>query len=91
MHTVLSTLIFLFHTKGTMNEENCTKAKKVRIVKKITRIDSEDYISVELKSSDETMDALLKKAISVTNTNQAAIAVTNTNQLVSNDKKLGVY
>jgi len=44
--------------------------KEVQIVKKITMMDSEQYISVHLKSSDNTIEDLMKKAIDATNTEE---------------------
>jgi len=44
-----------------MSEDN--NQKEVHIVKEITRMDSKEYLSIKLKSPDESVDGLLKKAL----------------------------
>ena len=43
-------------------------AKEVSVVKRITKRDSEDYLSIQLKSSEDSIDELLQKAINATST-----------------------
>ena len=50
-----------------MPDDNSNQ-KEVCIVRKITKWDSEEYISIQLKSPDETIEQLLNKAISVAQT-----------------------
>lgn len=45
-------------------EKDESKIKEVLIVKRSTKIDSEDYFSIHLKSPEGSMDELIKKAIS---------------------------
>ena len=54
---------------------NESKVREVFIVKRSTRIDSDEYISVQLKSSDDSIEKLLKKAVlaSVLNIPQKSI------------------
>jgi|GEM_PF-4924607 len=40
--------------------------KEVCIVRKITKMDSEEYISIQLKSPDESIEQLLNKALAFT-------------------------
>ena len=67
----------------TQEEQSSTDESKVNevvIIKRRTLINCEEYVSIQLKSSDGTIGGLLKKAISAT-------------QLPSqknNDMKLGV-
>jgi hypothetical protein len=44
-----------------MSEDN--NQKEVHIVKEITRMDSKEYLSIKLRSPDESVDDLLKKAL----------------------------
>jgi len=41
-------------------------AKEVSVVKRITKRDSEDFFSIQLKSSEDSIDELLQKAINAT-------------------------
>ncbi len=50
-----------------MSETTESNIKEVFIVKRSTKIDSDDYVSVQLKSSDDTIEELLKKAINASN------------------------
>ena len=54
---------------------NESKVREVFIVKRSTKIDSDEYVSVQLKSSDDSIEKLLKKAVlaSVLNTPQKSI------------------
>jgi len=56
------------------NESN-SKVREVFIVKRSTKIDSDEYVSVQLKSSDDSIEKLLKKAVeaSVLSTPQKSI------------------
>ena len=57
------------------NNESQSKVREVFIVKRSTKIDSDEYVSVQLKSSDDSIEKLLKKAVlaSVLNTPQKSI------------------
>ena len=54
---------------------NESKVREVFIVKRSTKMDSDEYVSVQLKSSDDSIEKLLKKAVlaSVLNTPQKSI------------------
>ncbi len=58
-----------------MSEESNSKIKEVFIVKRSKKMDSDDYVSIQLKSSDDSIEKLLKKAVlaSVLNTPQKSI------------------
>ena len=58
-----------------MTSEEESKVREVFIVKRSTKIDSDEYVSVQLKSSDDSIEKLLKKAVlaSVLNTPQKSI------------------
>ncbi len=43
--------------------------KEVFIVKRCTKMDSEDYVSIQLKSSEDSIEELLKKAMSASTIN----------------------
>jgi hypothetical protein len=45
------------------NNESDSKVKEVFIVKRSTKMDSDDYVSIQLKSSDDTIEELLCKAM----------------------------
>ena len=53
-------------------KESQSKMREVFIVKRSTKMDSDEYVSVQLKSSDDSIEKLLKKAVlaSVLNTPQ---------------------
>ena len=44
-----------------MTSEEESKVREVFIVKRSTKIDSDEYVSVQLKSSDDSIEKLLKK------------------------------
>ncbi len=45
------------------SNESQSKVREVFIVKRSTKIDSDEYVSVQLKSSDDSIEKLLKKAV----------------------------
>ena len=45
------------------NNESQSKVREVFIVKRSTKIDSDEYVSVQLKSADDSIEKLLKKAV----------------------------
>jgi len=47
-----------------MSAEYESSIKEVFIVKKSTKMDSEEFVSIQLKSSEDSIEALLQKAIS---------------------------
>jgi len=55
--------------------ESQSKVREVFIVKRSTKMDSDEYVSVQLKSSEDSIEKLLKKAVlaSVLNTPQKSI------------------
>ena len=57
------------------SKESQSKVREVFIVKRSTKMDSDEYLSVQLKSSDDSIEKLLKKAVlaSVLNTPQKSI------------------
>ena len=57
------------------SNESQSKVREVFIVKRSTKMDSEEYVSVQLKSSEDSIEKLLKKAVlaSVLNTPQKSI------------------
>jgi hypothetical protein len=57
-----------------------SRVNEVVIVKKRTLINSEEFVSIQLKSSNGTIGSLLKKAISAT----------QLKNLKDNDDKLGI-
>ena len=57
-----------------------SKVNEVIIVKKRTLINCEEFVSIQLKSSDGTIGSLLKKAM----------GATQLNNLKDNDDKLGI-
>jgi len=59
------------------HESKGDNVKEVQIVKKITRMDSEQYISVHLKSSDNNIADLMQKAIDATNTDERDVTRNN--------------
>ena len=54
------------------SSESQSKVREVFIVKRSTKMDSDEYVSVQLKSSEDSIEKLLKKAVlaSVLNTPQ---------------------
>ena len=63
-------------TQDVQSSTNESKVREVFIVKRSTKMDSDEYVSVQLKSSDDSIEKLLKKAVlaSVLNTPQKSIA-----------------
>ena len=57
------------------NNATDSQVREVFIVKRSTKMDSDEYVSVQLKSSDDSIEKLLKKAVlaSVLNTPQKSI------------------
>ena len=57
------------------SNESQSKVREVFIVKRSTKMDSDEYVSVQLKSSEDSIEKLLKKAVlaSVLNTPQKSI------------------
>ena len=45
------------------SNESQSAVREVFIVKRSTKIDSDEYVSVQLKSSDDSIEKLLKKAV----------------------------
>ena len=62
-------------TQEVQSSTNESKVREVFIVKRSTKMDSDEYISVQLKSSDDSIEKLLKKAVlaSVLNIPQKSI------------------
>jgi len=50
-------------TEQQESNESQSKVREVFIVKRSTKIDSDEYVSVQLKSSDDSIEKLLKKAV----------------------------
>ena len=57
------------------NHESNSQVREVFIVKRSTKMDSDEYVSVQLKSADDSIEKLLKKAVlaSVLNTPQKSV------------------
>ena len=57
------------------SSESQSKVREVFIVKRSTKMDSDEYVSVQLKSSEDSIEKLLKKAVlaSVLNTPQKSV------------------
>ena len=55
--------------------ESDSQVREVFIVKRSTKMDSDEYVSVQLKSSEDSIEKLLKKAVlaSVLNTPQKSV------------------
>ena len=62
-------------TQEVQSSTNESKVREVSIVKRSTKMDSDEYVSVQLKSSDDSIEKLLKKAVlaSVLNTPQKSV------------------
>ncbi len=67
-------------TQEIESNTNESKINEVIIVKRRTFTNCEEFVSIQLKSSDGTIGGLLKKAISAT----------HLPSLNNNDKKLGI-
>ena len=50
-------------TQDVQSSTNESKVREVFIVKRSTKMDSDEYVSVQLKSSDDSIEKLLKKAV----------------------------
>ena len=46
-----------------MTEKEDSTIKEVFIVKRKSKIDSEDYVSIQLRSSEDSIEQLLQKAL----------------------------
>ena len=59
----------------TESNESQSKVREVFIVKRSTKMDSDEYVSVQLKSYDDSIEKLLKKAVlaSVLNVPQKSV------------------
>jgi hypothetical protein len=57
------------------SSESQSAVREVFIVKRSTKMDSDEYVSVQLKSSDDSIEKLLKKAVmaSVLNVSQKSV------------------
>jgi hypothetical protein len=67
-------------TQEIESNTNESKVNEVIIVKKRTLINCEEFVSIQLKSSEGTIGTLLKKAINAT----------ELSSMTSDDKKLGI-
>jgi hypothetical protein len=56
-------------TQEVQSSTDESKVNEVVIIKRRTLINCEEYVSIQLKSSDGTIGGLLKKAISATQLN----------------------
>ena len=59
-------------------QESCSQVREVFIVKRSTKMDSDEYVSVQLKSNDDSIEKLLKKAV------QASVLHTPQNEIATN-------
>ena len=62
-------------TQEVQSSTHESKVREVFIVKRSTKIDSDEFVSVQLKSSEDSIEKLLKKAVlaSVLNPPQKSI------------------
>jgi len=67
-------------TQDVQSSTNESKVNEVIIVKRRTLTNCEEFVSIQLKSSDGTIGGLLKKAINAT----------ELSSMTSDDKKLGI-
>jgi hypothetical protein len=67
-------------TQEVQSSAEESKVNEVVIIKRRTLTNCEEYVSIQLKSSDGTIGGLLKKAISAT----------QLSSMNNNDKKLGI-
>jgi hypothetical protein len=67
-------------TQEIESNTNESKVNEVIIVKKRTLINCEEFVSIQLKSSEGTIGTLLKKAVSAT----------QISSIKNNDPKLGI-
>ncbi len=63
-----------------MSVETGSGIKEVFIVKRSTKMDSEDFVSIQLKSSEDSIDSLIQKALSASDSPTSK----------KKDKKLGI-
>jgi hypothetical protein len=56
-------LLSLRHEHYTMSVQNTSETREVSIVKRQTRVDSEDYVSIQVRSSEDSLENLLENAI----------------------------
>ena len=56
-------LLSLRHEYYTMSVQNTSETREVSIVKRQTRVDSEDYVSIQVRSSEDSLENLLENAI----------------------------
>jgi len=72
-------LLSFRHELYIMSENNETGIKEVSIVKKFSTTDSENYMSISLRSSKESIEELLSKAMGASKNSQ-----------IKHDEKLGI-
>ncbi len=63
-----------------MSAQTESSIKEVFIVKRSTKMDSEEFVSIQLKSSEDSIEALLQKAITASDPPTSE----------KKDKKLGI-
>ena len=63
MHTMYLLLLSLRHADHSMSVQNTSETREVSIVKRQTRVDSEDYVSIQVRSSEDSLENLLENAI----------------------------
>mgnify|MGYP003983606799 FL=1 len=63
IHTMYLLLLSLRHEYYTMSVQNTSETREVSIVKRQTRVDSEDYVSIQVRSSEDSLENLLENAI----------------------------
>ncbi len=51
-----------------MSAQSESEPKEVAIVKRSTKMDSEEFVSISLKSSDDSIEELLQKAMNAAST-----------------------
>jgi hypothetical protein len=56
-------LLSFRHEYYTMSVQNTSETREVSIVKRQTRVDSEDYVSIQVRSSEDSLENLLENAI----------------------------
>jgi hypothetical protein len=57
-------LLSLRHELYLMSVQNTSETREVSIVKRQTRVDSEDYVSIQVRSSEDSLENLLENAMS---------------------------
>ena len=63
IHTMYLLLLSIRHEHYTMSVQNTSETREVSIVKRQTRVDSEDYVSIQVRSSEDSLENLLENAI----------------------------